>query len=99
MKLCWLVPNDYGGGVISVALSCCRQAAAAGHDVTLLMLTAPSGHVDEYAAFHYESLGLASKSEKSPRTLVQWLRENPQDIVFISACAPVYPANLRIIRM
>ena len=92
MKLCWLVPNDHGGGVISVALSCCRRAAAAGHDVTLLMLVESSGHVAEYATFRCASLGLAPNSERAPRALTRWLNENPQDVLFVNDCSLVHPA-------
>ena len=92
MKLCWLVPNDHGGGIISVAVSCCRQAAAAGHDVTLLLLTDPAGHFSEFATFHYESLGLPEKSPEAPQALVEWLKDHPQDMVFVNDCSPVHPA-------
>jgi len=92
MRLCWLVPNDYGGGIISVAVSCCRRAAAAGHDVTLLLLNEPQGHFDEYATFHYESLGLPEKDPSSPEALISWLEAHPQDVIFVNDCSPVRPA-------
>ncbi len=92
MNLCWLVPNDRGGGVISVALSCCRQAKAAGHDVTLLTLVEPEGHVEEHATFQRESLSLAPNSQDAPRALVRWLQENPQDVLFTNDSSPVHPA-------
>jgi len=92
MKLCWLVPNDHGGGIISVAVSCCRQAAAAGHDVTLLLLTDPDGHFAEFATFHYESLGLPEKNSDAPQALVEWLKDHPQDVLFVNDCSPVHPA-------
>jgi len=92
MRLCWLVPNDYGGGIISVAVSCCRRAAAAGHDVTLLLLNEPQGHFDEYATFHYESLGLPEKDPSSPEALISWLEAHPQDVIFVNDCSPVHPA-------
>ena len=92
MKLCWLVPNDHAGGIISVAVSSCRQAAAAGHDVTLLLLTEPSGHFSEFATFHYESLHLQEKSPTTPQALVQWLTDHPQDVLFVNDCSPAHPA-------
>jgi glycosyltransferase involved in cell wall biosynthesis len=92
MNLCWLVPNDHAGGIISVAVSCCRQAAAAGHDVTLLLLTEPEGHFDEYATFCYESLGLPAKSPSAPQALVDWLKQNSQDVLFINDCSPSHAA-------
>lgn len=92
MRLCWLVPNDHGGGVISVALSCCRQAEAAGHDVTLLTLVESEGHVEEHVTFQNESLRLSPNDSDAPRALVRWLQENPQEVLFVNDCSPVHPA-------
>jgi len=93
MRLCWLIPDDQGGGVASVALSCCRQAAAAGHDVTLLMALPPSGHVDEYVeGFDVASLGIEAQPPESPKRLVAWLRNHPQDVLILNGCGEVEPA-------
>ena len=93
MRLCWLIPDDRGGGIASVALSCCRQAAAAGHAVTLLMALSPTGHLKEYASgFRLDSLGIESQSSEGPHRLVQWLREHPQDVLFLNGCSEVEPA-------
>ena len=75
-----------------MAVSCCRQAAAAGHEVTLLLLTEPEGHFDEYATFYHESLGLPAKSPSAPGALVEWLKRNPQDVLFVNDCSPAHPA-------
>lgn len=93
MKLCWLIPDDRGGGVASVALSCCRQASNAGHDVTLLMSLPPSGHLDEYVeGFEVVSLKIEGQPPESPKRLVQWLQEHPQDVLFLNGCGEIEPA-------
>ena len=46
MNLCWLIPDDRGGGVVSVALSCVRRAQAAGHAATLLLFRPVSGWLE-----------------------------------------------------
>jgi glycosyltransferase involved in cell wall biosynthesis len=85
-KLCWLVPDDQGGGVVSVALSCCRAARAAGHDVTLLMLLAPTGHIQEHVDFDLVSLGVVAPGFDAPEKMVEWLIQNPQDVLFLNGC-------------
>jgi glycosyltransferase involved in cell wall biosynthesis len=93
VQLCWLIPDDSGGGVASVALSCCRQAEAAGHDVTLLMALSPSGHGDEYVeGFEVDSLNIESESPKGPERLIEWLRDHPQDVLFVNKCGEAEPA-------
>jgi glycosyltransferase involved in cell wall biosynthesis len=79
--------------VASVALSCCRQAVAVGHDVTLLMALAPSGHLDEYVeGFDVDSLTIESESPVGPERLVAWLRNHPQDVLFVNKCGEAEPA-------
>ncbi|MCS4047510.1 glycosyltransferase involved in cell wall biosynthesis [Salinibacter ruber] len=93
MRLCWLIPDDWGGGVASVALSCCRQAAAAGHEVTLLMALPPTGHLDEYVdGFEVASLGVEGRPPESPRRLVEWLRKHPQEVLVLNGCSEIEPA-------
>jgi glycosyltransferase involved in cell wall biosynthesis len=92
MRICWFVPNDKGGGVISVALSCCRQSVAAGHDVTLLLVRPSTGWVEEYATFPYESLGKAEDGHDVPRRLTAWLDEHPQDVIFFNDCSQAHEA-------
>jgi glycosyltransferase involved in cell wall biosynthesis len=85
-KLCWLVPDDNGGGVVSVALSCCRQAQLAGYEATLLMLLSPSGHISEHVRFELVSLNVVPPGFDAPEKIVQWLSENPQDVLFLNGC-------------
>ena len=85
-KLCWLVPDDKGGGVVSVALSCCREARAAGHTVTLLMLLPPTGHISEHVDFELVSLDVIAPGCDAPKKIVDWLAKNPQDVLFLNGC-------------
>ncbi len=86
MKLCWLIPSARRGGVAAVALSCCRQAALAGHETTLLMLLAPTGWMDTSHDFRVSSLELSGAAQEAPKTLLQWLESNPQDVLFLNGC-------------
>jgi len=86
MKICWLISNDRGGGVVSVALSCCRQAARAGHETTLLMALSPTNWLSKNHEFHVASLNLEPPAQQLPQRLLQWIDNNPQDIIFINNC-------------
>lgn len=103
LRLTWLVPDDHGGGVVSVAQACCLQAANAGHDVTLLMLLPATGHAAEFGSFRVESLRDEPPYAKAPSHIVEWLRQNPQDVVFLNGCEqadiaiPYVPAGTRIV--
>jgi glycosyltransferase involved in cell wall biosynthesis len=93
MRLCWLIPDDRGGGTAAVALSCCRQAAQAGHEVTLLMALRPTGHLDEHIEeFAVDTLGIEPRSPDAPERLVRWLQTNPQNILFLNSCEEITPA-------
>jgi glycosyltransferase involved in cell wall biosynthesis len=93
MNLCWLIPDDRGGGTAAVALSCCRQAARAGHDVTLLMALPPTGHLDEHVeGFEVASLDAASPYQDVPERLINWLDRHPQEVLFLNGCREVEPA-------
>ena len=93
MKLCWLIPDDRGGGIASVALSCCRQAARAGHEVTLLMALPPTGHLDEHVeGFTLASLDITKQGPEGPRRLTAWLAAHPQDVLLLNGCSEVEPA-------
>lgn len=85
MKLCWLIPSDRSGGISPVALSCCQQAAKAGHETTMLMLLKPTWITNNYD-FQVSSLELTGWAAETPVKLLQWLKENPQDILFFNAC-------------
>lgn len=85
MKLCWLIPSDRSGGIAPVAISCCRQAERAGYEATFLMLHPPTLKTDDYN-FRVSSLGLHDSPPETPQILMQWLENNPQDILFFNAC-------------
>jgi hypothetical protein len=103
MKLCWLIPDDRGGGIASVALSCCRQAAKAGHETTLLLVLSPTSWIGTGHDFRVTSLGLSGSAPEAPETLLQWLEENPQDVVFLNGCGqadvviPYLPPSLKCV--
>jgi glycosyltransferase involved in cell wall biosynthesis len=103
MKLCWLIPDDRGGGIASVALSCCRQAAQAGHETTLLMVLAPTGWIGTNHDFRVSSLGLSDAAQEAPESLLQWLEENPQDVLFLNGCGqadiiiPYLPPSIKCV--
>ncbi len=103
MKACWMVPDDYGGGVISVAQACCREAGENGHDATLLTLLPPSGHAAEFGGVQVESLDASPVDPASPQRFIEWLKANPQDAVLLNGCEqvddtpPFIPAATRAI--
>ena len=68
MKLCWLLPNDKSGGISPVVLSCCRQAAQAGHKTTMLFLNKPSWLTSNQ--FQVSSLGLPNGAKETPKILL-----------------------------
>ncbi|RYD85337.1 MAG: glycosyltransferase [Verrucomicrobiaceae bacterium] len=86
MKLCWIVPDDRGGGVISVVVSLCQAAVKEGHEVTLLMLREPTGWMGELGDVQLVSLGLSPEHSDSPRGFKAWLDDNPQHVVFFNSC-------------
>lgn len=103
LRLSWLVPDDRGGGVVSVAQACCRQAAMAGHDVTLLMLLPSTGHAAEFGGFRVESLEATPPYADAPGRVVDWLHRNPQDVVILNGCdqadvaIPHIPIGTRVV--
>jgi glycosyltransferase involved in cell wall biosynthesis len=89
MKLCWLLPSDRSGGISPVALSCCRQAAQAGYETTMLLLTQPTWISSD--EFQVSSLNLAGSATEAPKILLQWFKNNPQDIIFFNSCEEFEP--------
>lgn len=85
-RIAWLVPDDGGGGLISVAQGCCRQAALAGHDATLLLSLPSKGHASEFGGLRVVSLGAKPPYADTPSLFVGWLRQNPQDILVFNGC-------------
>jgi glycosyltransferase involved in cell wall biosynthesis len=103
MRMTWLAPDDFGGGVVSVAEACCRQAALAGHDATLLLALAPKGHAAEFGGFRIRSLDAPPPYRDIPARLVNWLGENPQDLLVLNGCEeadfaiPYIPSSTRVV--
>lgn len=102
MKLCWLIPSDKSGGISPVALSCCRQAAQARYETTMLMLLTPTWISHDYD-FRVSSLELGGWAPETPVKLLRWLEENPQDVLFFNACGefegliPYLPPNIKCV--
>lgn len=87
MRIVWLVPDDLGGGVLSVAQACCRQAVQAGHAATLLLALKPRGaHADEFGGFQLRTLDSQPPHVDIPVHLIHWLAENPQDAMVFNSC-------------
>ena len=88
MKICWLIPDDRGGGVASVALSSVRQAHASGHKTTLLLVLASTGWLEheDQNGFLLDSLGLESSAEDAPAAILRWLEVHPQDFLVLNSC-------------
>lgn len=103
LRITWLCADDKGGGVVSVAEGCCKEAALAGHDVTLLMALEPTGHAKDYGNARLASLRATAPYTDIPLRLVQWLEENSQDILIINGCEqvdnaiPYLPAGLHVV--
>lgn len=104
LRITWLAPDDLGGGVVSVAQACCRQAARAGHMPTLLLALRPHGtHADEFGGFPLRSLDSEPPYNDIPVRLIRWLRDNPQDVVIFNSCEqadiaiPYVPPSTRVV--
>jgi len=69
-----------------------RQARLAGHDATLLLLSEPSGWLDEVSGLRLESLRLKPLDPETPRVLVQWLANHPQDLLLLNGIDEADPA-------
>lgn len=100
MKLCWLVPDDRSGGVASVAEACCQQLGKSGYDVTLLLVLYPTGRISPSQLFRLDSLHLVGEAKNTPKALLEWLKANPQNFLFLNGCEqadlviPYLPANI-----
>jgi glycosyltransferase involved in cell wall biosynthesis len=99
----WLVPDDHGGGIITVAEECCRQAARAGHSVTLLLLLPSTSGTGEFGGFRIESLNAKYPYSFAPVQILDWLAKQPQDVIFVNGCEqadfaiPYVPAGTRVL--
>ena len=102
LRITWLCPDDKGGGVVSVAEGCCKQATLAGHKATLLLALAPTGHSSGYGGANLASLDATPPYSDIPARLIAWLAANPQDVLILNGCEqadaaiPYLPANLRV---
>ncbi|MDQ0394787.1 glycosyltransferase involved in cell wall biosynthesis [Labrys monachus] len=71
--------------------------------MTLLLATPPTGHADEFGGFRLASLQSLPPYRDIPVRLVDWLRQNPQDVLVFNACdeadaaIPFIPSDTRII--
>ena len=103
MKLCWLLHTDRSGGITPVVSTCCRQASKAGHEATMLFLEMPTWIKSD--DFRVASLGLSKNdgTTETPKLLLEWLTENPQDIIFFNGCSefepiiPYLPPNIKCV--
>jgi glycosyltransferase involved in cell wall biosynthesis len=88
LKICWLISDDRGGGVASVALSCVRQAHASGHEATLLLVLSSTGWLDheDQNGFLLDSLGLELPAKNAPAAILRWLQVHPQSFLVINNC-------------
>ena len=103
MKLCWLVADDYWGGVFPVNLEVCRQARLAGHDSRLLMVC-KQAHIASYNTdVPIESLNLVPDAPNAPSTILNWLTKRNFDAVVLNCCGeadvipPYLPESIRCI--
>ncbi|MDB9446464.1 glycosyltransferase family 4 protein [Anabaena sp. CS-542/02] len=104
MKLCWLIPDDRSGGVASVAISCCEQAAKAGYETTLLLVLEPTSRLTaNNLPFRVASFGLEGLAEETPVELINWLSDHPQDVLLLNGCEqtdaviPYLPSTIKCI--
>lgn len=86
LRVTWLVPDDRGGGVVSVAHACCCRAALAGRDATLLLVLPATGHVAKSGGFQLESLDAKQPYADVPARLIDWLAQDPQDVLVLNGC-------------
>ena len=103
MKLCWLVPDDYWGGVYPVSLEVCRQAQLAGHDSHLLIVCKPAHAATSGSDTPIDSLNLDPNAPNAPTAIVNWLSEHDFDAVVLNCCSeadpvpPYLPESIRCI--
>jgi glycosyltransferase involved in cell wall biosynthesis len=74
--------------VLSVALSCVRQAHASGHQTTLLLVLPSTNWLDQedQNGFRLDSLGLEPPAQDAPAAILRWLESNPQDFLVLNNC-------------
>jgi glycosyltransferase involved in cell wall biosynthesis len=77
--------------VATVAISCCRQAALAGHDVSLVVMTPSTRRIGSVPDVKVESLGVTDLS-KAPLHLWEWSKTYSPDFMFLNGCREIAPA-------
>ncbi len=86
MKLCWLVPDDRGGGIVSVVQDCCAALTDFGYEITLLFVLSPISKLHASSNFRVASLHLSEPASETPKALLEWLKSNPHDVLFLNGC-------------
>lgn len=89
MKLCWLIPSDRSGGVSSVVLSACGEAARSAYPTTLVTVISPTQALALESPFQLCSLNLERPANDAPQALLNWLEIYPQDVLFVNGCEQV----------
>lgn len=101
--VCWLVPDDEGGGILPVAENCCERARVAGLQATLLFLRNPTSLVAACSKFEVDSIRSEQPHDLAPRQTVDWLKRHPQRVLFLNDCSqvdvaiPYIPADVRCV--
>jgi hypothetical protein len=90
LKICWLVPDDYMGGVFPVGLEACRHAQSAGHDARLLMVCQPKdNHLSSGVSLH--SLRILPDAPDAPQVILDWIVTGKFDLVVLNCCGEADP--------
>lgn len=103
MKLVWVAPTDRGGGVIWVADSCCRQAAADGFDAHLLTLEPLAVATQESVTYPVHSLDVDYPYTDTPARFLAWIEQEKPDVIILNnvdaldICIPYLPPEVRCI--
>ena len=101
MRICWLLPDDYKGGVFPVVSSVCRQARKAGHDACMLLLCPPSGGDKGADGAFIHSLGLPPNAPEAPERIIAWLLAHKIEALVLNGCEeadlviPCLPDSIR----
>jgi glycosyltransferase involved in cell wall biosynthesis len=103
MKICWLVPDDYWGGVFPVSHEVCRQAIECGHEVRMLMVCKPANPPPAGTTVPIESLNLIPSAPNAATAILNWLNRKSFDALVLNCCSeadplpPYLPDSLRCV--
>jgi len=91
LRVASVIPTASGGGIGPVCLYAAKEIARqTGWSVTLVCLHDPPAEAhEENTTFRFVSLGL---DQNCPARFLDWLRDNPQDIVITSDVSRIEPA-------